>query len=213
MAPLSGFALKTPWGQAVMAKVLESNPDYQGTNYGVRQNAMRAFATGVQGNAIRSFNTSLEHLDTLKGLVGALGGGDTKLLNRLSQGFAAQFGAPAPTNFDAAKHIVGDEIVKAIVGAGGGVADRENAAATIDRANSPEQLLGVIKTYQDLMLGQLHGLKRQYEAIPGNPTDFDRFLSPSARALIGVAPGTVKSGYRFKGGDPSDKKNWERVKP
>jgi len=142
-----------------------------------------AFATGQQGNAIRSFNVGLTHLDTLGNLVGALGNGDVRLLNSAKNAFQSQFGAPAPTNFNAAKAIVADEIVKAIVGSGGSEADREKAQATINSANSPAQLAGVINTYKTLMAGQLGGLKQQYEATTGL-NDFNSRLSPAAQRVF-----------------------------
>lgn len=115
----------------------------------------------------------------------ALGNGDIQLFNRLGQGWAQQTGSPAPTNFDAAKQIVGDEIVKAIVGAGGGVGDREKAAETISRASSPQQLKGVIQTYQGLMSGQLAGLRQQYQKTTGL-NDFEDYLAPETRQKLEI---------------------------
>jgi len=33
----------------------------------------------------------------------------------------------------------------------------------------------------------------------------------SGGAGAGIQPGTVDGGYRFKGGDPANKNNWEKV--
>jgi hypothetical protein len=147
-----------------------------------QQRAMQDFTSGKLGSSVRSFNVGISHLDTLGQLADALGNKDTQSINRIGNYFATQTGNPAPTNFNAAKKIVGDEIVKAIVGAGGGVHDREEAAKVIDAANSPAQLKGAINTYKELMIGQLGGLEKQYNASTGR-TDFDRFLSPQAQVL------------------------------
>lgn len=198
--PLSGFAMRSPWGQQVMAKVIEKNPDYRGQDYSVVQAADKGFTSGKQGNTIRSFNVALAHLDTLDRLSDALGNNDIQQVNRVAQEVSQQTGNPAPVQFDAAKKIVGDEIVKAIVGAGGGVSDREEAGRAVSRANSPQQLKGVISTYKELMRGQLGGLKKQYEASTKR-TDFDeRFLSDAAKKTAtsqtptGISEGQTATG-------------------
>ncbi len=144
--------------------------------------AVKSFSDGRLGSTVRSFNVSISHLNTLDELADALHNGDAQALNRASNYFKSQTGNPAPTNFEAAKKVVADEVVKAIVGTGGGVHDREEAAKVIAAANSPAQLKGVIGTYKELMRGQLHGLQQQYEVSTGR-TDFDKFLSPAARAV------------------------------
>jgi hypothetical protein len=148
-----------------------------------------AFATGKQGDLVRSFNVATSHLNTLDNLVGALNNGDVQAFNKFGNMISQQTGNPAPTNFDAAKAIVGDEIIKAIVGSGGALADRENAQNQISRASSPAQLRGVIKTYKELMAGQLRGLKKQYQDSTGR-TDFESHLSPEARAELEPPPAT-----------------------
>lgn len=153
------------------------------------------FTTGKTGNAVRSFNVGLAHLETLDNLATALNNKDTQLLNRIGNEYAAQTGDPAPTSFNAAKKVVGDEIVKAIVGAGGGVSDREEIAKTLSAANSPAQLKAVIRNYKELMAGQLGGLQKQYTASTGRD-DFDKFLSPEAlkvRSEHAPKPATPKA--------------------
>ena len=160
-------------------------------DFGATGKSVGAFSTGKQGDLIRSFNVGIAHLNTLDGLVGALGNGNIQAFNKLANAYQQQTGNPAPANFDAAKAIVGDEIIKAIVGGGGALADRENAQNQINRANSPQQLAGVIKTYKTLMAGQLEGLKKQYSDTT-HRNNFDARLSPEARAeLESPGGGTV----------------------
>lgn len=154
--------------------------------------AVKAFSSGKQGNTVRSFNTAVSHLDTLGQLADALNNRDLPALNKVGNFYAQQSGNPAPTSFNAAKKIVGDEIVKAIVGAGGGVADREEAAKTIDAANSPAQLKSVIKTYQELMVGQLGGLEQQYKTSTKRD-DFGNLLSDRAKEIYQQSHGAVPS--------------------
>jgi hypothetical protein len=162
------------------------------------------FSTGKAGNSIRSFNVGISHLDTLGQLADAMGNKDTQAVNRIGNYFAIQTGSAAPTNFQGAKKIVGDEIVKAIVGAGGGVADREEASRIIDAANSPAQLKGAIKTVQELMVGQLGGLEQQYR-VSTNRNDFDKHLSPRALEIRRSHGGGADHGSpTSSGGHPAD---------
>ena len=163
--------------------------------YNTQLAADKNFAQGKLGSTVRSLSVATAHLDTLNSLADALDNGDVRLFNAVGNRFATETGQEAPIDFNAAKKIVADEIVKAIVGSGGGVSDREAAAKTIDAANSPSQLKGVIRTYKELMGGQLGGLKQQYEASTGRK-DFDRFLTPSVKdQLTGARAVTSSSSH------------------
>jgi len=151
--------------------------------YNTQLAADKNFAQGKLGSTVRSLSVATDHLNTLDSLADALNNSDVRLFNAIGNKFATETGQPAPTDFNAAKKIVADEIVKAIVGSGGGVSDREQAAKVIDAANSPQQLKGVIQTYKSLMGGQLGGLKQQYEASTGRK-DFERFLTQGAKTQL-----------------------------
>ncbi len=182
-APMSSFAMGKPIGAAIMSKVMELNPSYDAKNFAAAQQTLTAFSKGPEAQKVRSFNVALSHLDTLGQLTDALQNGNIPLINKLGNAVSQQTGSPAVTNFSAAKQIVANEIVKAIVGSGGGVEDRAKAQATIAAANSPAQLKGVIDTYKQLMGGQLGGLKQQYET-GARRDDFDRMLSPEAQRYL-----------------------------
>lgn len=190
-APLGAYAMRTPYGQSVMARVMELNPEYQANEYGSRAKAYKEFTTGKNGNQVRSFNVAISHLSTLANMADTMGNGDIPTLNKIKNEFARATGKAAPNTFDGVKKIVTDEIVKSIVGAGGGVADREEAANTIASASSPAQLTGIINGYRELMAGQLGGLQLQYEQSTGR-RDFDRLLSTESKAYLeqhaGAAP-------------------------
>jgi len=143
----------------------------------------QAFATGKQGQAVNSMNVATEHLGLLRDLSKALDNGDIRAFNSIGQTYSQQTGSPAPTNFDTAKQIVGDELIKAVIGSGAGVADRENIQTAFNKASSPQQLQGAIDNAFKLMGGQLKGLKLQYEQTTGKK-DFEDHLTPAARAAM-----------------------------
>lgn len=159
----------------IMSHVAKYNPEYNANQFKARGE----FNVGKLGNQVRSFNTSIAHLDTLGQLADALNNGDVPMLNKLANYYASATGEAAPQNFDTARQIVGAEIIKAVVGASGALGDREEAAQAINKASSPAQLRGVINTYSELMKGQLGSLKLQYKGSTGLD-DFDKFLTPEA---------------------------------
>jgi hypothetical protein len=158
---------------------------------GSRTQAVKAFATGKQGQQVTAFNTAIDHLSTMTKLSDALQNNDLKAFNLLGNTVARQTGQPAPTNFDAAKQIVTAEIIKAVVASGGGVKERQEAENNFAAASSPEQLKGVINTYKQLLGGQLNSLNLQYENSTGRK-DFDKKLTPDAKAELNKLRGVEK---------------------
>jgi hypothetical protein len=186
--PPSGFALNNPRMQSVMAQVAAKYPQFDATQFDQRQKAARDFGTGKQGQTAQSLNVAIDHLAALQEAADALKNGDVQLLNKVGNYIATQTGKPAPTNFEATKQIVADEVVKAVVGAGGSMHDREQAAKVISAAGSPAQLAGVIQQYTSLMGGQLHGLRQTYKRTTGYD-DFDnKFLTENTRAALERTP-------------------------
>jgi hypothetical protein len=148
-----------------------------------RSKAVKDFSTGKQGQQVNAFNTAIDHLGTMDKLSDALANGDVKGINALGNEVAKQTGAPAPTNFNAAKQIVTAEVIKAVVASGGGVTERQEAERNFSNANSPAQLKGVINTYKQLLGGQLKSLNLQYENTTGRK-DFEKKLTPDAKAEL-----------------------------
>ena len=144
---------------------------------------VKDFSSGVSSRRVTALNTALNHLDTMEKLSGDLANKDVRVFNAAANALAKQLGVAAPTSFDAARQIVANEVIKAVVANGGGVKERQEAAETFARANSPQQLQGVMKTYQELLGGQLSSLSQQYERGSGRK-DFNKQLSPAAIKLL-----------------------------
>ena len=151
-----------------------------------RASAIREFNSGKAAASIRSFDVAVSHLAVMREMAEALQNGDQRTLNRLANSWAAEFGGSAPTNAAAVARIVGDEIVKAVTGGPGALADRQDAQNIFTDAKSPEQLFGAINAVQQLMGGQMSGLKRQYERATGlrDFTEPNRFMSPEAARVF-----------------------------
>jgi hypothetical protein len=158
------------------------------TEFKSREIALKNFSTGVEGRKTRSLNTAMAHLESMKEWSIALQNSDVRKINAVKQQLSKEFGDPDVTNFDFAKQIVADEVLVSVVQAGGSMQERDKLQESFDRANTPEQLLGVIETAHELMAGQLESLALQYESSVGeklakrNP--FVNKLSPKTRKLF-----------------------------
>lgn len=161
---------------------VQANPDFDQKNYNAIYNAVNRFATGKQGDTVRSLNVAIEHMDTARRLGDALKNGDIPLVNKWANQFAEQTGKAAPTNFDAVKEIVADEVTKGVIGGAGALQDRAAAAAKIRNSSSPEQMNGVLNNWTQLLGGQLKGLEKQYEGATTRKDFKTRYLTPRAMA-------------------------------
>ena len=178
----------------IMSAVAQYSPGYDQNTFPARGAAVKAFSTGPQGNAVRSFDVAIDHLETVDKLATALGNGDTQAINNLKNIVKEKLGYDAPVNFNAAKSIVGAEIAKAIVGGQNALQDRQELREALTTASSPQQLRGVISSYTALMAGQIKGLKKQYEETTGRK-DFDNRLRDATRTrLLGGEGGAPPTG-------------------
>lgn len=176
---------RNPKGYKVMARVMELNPDYDANQYKTKGSSERAFAIGKQGDTVRSLNVAVQHLNLLSDAAKDLNNKDIRTVNRFYNAIGKEFGQPNVTNFEAAKSIVSDEVVKAVIGSGAGsLTDREDLQAKFSSASTPAQLAGVIQTAKGLMAGQLKGLKQQYESGTGRK-DFDSKIAPETQSELG----------------------------
>jgi hypothetical protein len=174
--PLTG-----PNSSKIMNEVIAIKPDFKASDYGLQTSAVKAFNQGVQGNKVRSLNVVMDHFNTLEKAADALQSGDVRAINAVSQYIQTQTGKPAPTNFDAVKEILADEIVASVVPGTGALADRQAIKKTILSSSSPEQLKGVVANYKELIGGQLNGLETQYKAGTGKSDFKSRYLTQAAR--------------------------------
>jgi hypothetical protein len=169
-----------------MALVNQLNPSYDATKYNAKNEGLEAFTHGPQSDTVRSLSVATSHLGTLSQAIDALNNGNMNLVNKIGNKFAEETGGTAPTNFDAIKNVVMDEVTKAVLGSSGALGDRDSAVQNVNTARSPAQLRGVVNKYQQLMGGQLEGLGRQYKAATGLD-NFDDFVSQLAKAQIPVS--------------------------
>jgi hypothetical protein len=186
IAPPNGMALRNPRMQQILAQVAEKYPDFDATQYGARQQAAKAFSTGKDGQAVQSANTALNHLGTLRELAAAQNNGDVRLFNTLANRFATETGGTAPSNLAAAVTLVGPEISKAVIGAGGTGGDREkvDAALAALTKGGKAQAAGVLATMEDLFGGRLTETQRTYERTTGRKDFAQTFLSPAAQRVL-----------------------------
>jgi hypothetical protein len=174
---------RSPDFAAVISAAKKLNPDFNVAEYKLRADAKGAFRKGPDARSVQYISTALDHLDTLKLTAEALGSTDVTVINRARNAWYNQFGSELPTNLSAAKQIVGNEVIKGIVGGQNALADREEAQKIFAEANSPEQIIGGIKTVKHLLAGQLRGFERRYKAST-KANDFNEFISEDARNLL-----------------------------
>ncbi len=182
-------------------------------------------APGTTSNRVTYLGVAVDHLDTLRQLDQALKKSDKPRFEAVAQRWAIENGKAAPTNLETAASIVGPEITKAITASGAGaLADRLEQTAHFKRIASHAQMDGAITTTEQLLGGQLHGLKRQFLTETHLPeTTFNSLVGPHALDVLSRASGgqseqrqrfkrgEVRNGYRLEGDDDTDPNNWKKI--
>ncbi len=173
----TGFALKSPYWQDVIARVAQKDPTFDATKYGARASARRTFASGPEARNVTALNTVIGHLGTLDDAMSALENKDLRLFNTVANRLSLETGHPEVNNFETARQAVSDELMR--VFRGSGTASEHEAqrwADTIKASSSPSQLRGNISTIGNLLESRVGALAQQYERTVnqgGNPAQID----------------------------------------
>lgn len=172
---------------AVMKIIAQKYPNSSlATNaikYAMRSQTEKAFVDSnkVAGRTMRAMNTAADHLATLQKTMDALKNKDMKALNAAFNYFGKQVGQSEVTNFEIAKQLVLDEVLRAAMGAAGAKYDREKLHNQISNAASPEQLEGAMDVLTDLVGGQFISLETQYKAGGGTRDFRNELMTEGAR--------------------------------
>jgi hypothetical protein len=168
MAPLTARAYASNRG--LMDQVLAVNPNWDIGQYEQRYNTFKDLGpAGKLGGQALALNTLVRHSDDLIEAIKGLGNGPFTPLNAGYQKLVQLFGGSAPTNFDQLKQYVAGETVKLVRGGGGNKTDEENAAANINRANSPSQLMGAMQTNFGVAGGKMQALNQAVRSSINDP--------------------------------------------
>jgi len=179
----SGFALRSPYWQRILALATQYDPSFDATQYNVRLKLRQDFASGKAAQNIRSLNTAVAHLGTLKTAADALSNTRFQDVNAVKNAIDVRTGGGKVTAFRNAATAVESEL--AAVFKGMGASDQEIKAWRngINENQSPEQLKDNISTVIELLDGRLQALSNQYEQGLGKPKDF-QILSPKSRQIL-----------------------------
>jgi hypothetical protein len=178
---------------------------------------------------MRSLNTVSDHLALIRQYAEALQNGDIPRANGIANRLAIETGHEEVTDFNSAKILVSDEIVRLLTNTGGTLTDRQDMQHTLDAANSPEQLTGWANTMQNFVRGRFNALQTQYVNVPGagetektqRAQDFNQMLTPESQRIFEGSTAPIPGRARppdatgpdgkprwFKGGDRKDTGNW-----
>jgi hypothetical protein len=203
--PLSGFAMARGQGPEIMKRIKEVNPEYNAQKYQVAQRVRNDFASGAQSaKSMDAMNTVVHHLSVFDDLGKALQNRDTNAINRVVNYVRSELGHPEVTNFDTAKGIISDEVIKAVVGSGA-VFDREGMQRNLNSARSPEQLQQQASEIRRLMAGRMGAMYQRWSSVPLPADEFVAKLEPETiEGIRGYAPSNLKKalgeGEKAEGG-------------
>lgn len=196
LPPLAGWALKSPAGQQIMANVLKQNPDYDATKFTGKQAGARSVGTR---SAQLEMNTDVAEQEIPLTLETSRKIDRTEFPTINSMVIAVEKGTGNP---DVVKFLDQLNALKYTYAA----ALSRTGTNTVDAMRRFDQILDPAWSQ-----GQIEAALDQFKTTLGaerRGIDKSRGLGEPQGA---PQPGTVQDGYRFKGGDPAQEGNWERV--
>jgi hypothetical protein len=179
----SGFALKAPFWQSILERTALYDPSFDATQYNVRLGVRKDFTAGKSSQNIRSLNTAIAHLDTLKDKADELKNSDIPLWNEIANRSLTAVGDKRVVGFENAATAVESELASVFKGTGATDQEIKQWRQNIKNIQSPAQIDESIGTAVQLLGGRLGALQNQYEMGMGKPLDF-QILSDKSRQIL-----------------------------
>ncbi len=230
---------RNPDAQRIRSLVTQADPTFEKADFAARAKIQKDYSSGKIGDINSALNTASKHLGSLSEANIELGNGQFAGTNALKNWWSKSTGGVGPADFETASNLVAQEMVRAYRGAGGAEADVEALRKQFSVNNSPEQNQVVLGRMAEMVRAKLESEQNRINGVlgpvasqkfqmiqPGSLNTFDKVIQEGqaakqkiqARDNKGPTPtpsgpevGVVDSGFRFKGGNPSDPTSWEKV--
>ena len=208
-------------------------PDYQPVDAQNRSTIVHSLADTKSPTSLynqrKTLGTFAEHLAADDGALNAakaLPNGTVLAWNAARNEFNNQTGDPRLTALNTRLHFLQGELGKMVTN--NVLTDREAQAleGQVSSASSPAQLRAAFDAYYALIKGRVQSVDNATQSAMGSVYDPNKYsvATPQTRQLFqkfeadpwgrpSAVPqiGEVRKGYRFKGGNPNDRANWEKV--
>jgi hypothetical protein len=150
--------------EMAIQKAKEKGLEISTDTYDILKRQQFNATSGKDAATIRSLTVVKNHLDLMDALIGRLPDtSDVKAFNWAVISLAKQMTNEDVSDFNAAKQLVVQEVLKAVSGTGASAeADRRELEDVFDPAKSKAALYHVTHTIKDLVSGQVEGLTTQY---------------------------------------------------
>lgn len=201
-APIGSYAANRPGsrGGAIMAHVMDLNPDYRETNYHTYQKTENDFTSGTEGRKVNAVNTVIGHLAVLNEAAEALKNNNIRLLNNIANKFNIETGGNAVTTYKTIVRRVAPELSNAYVTGGGTAEERSAAGGDFNENASPQQLQSAIKITGRLLGGKINALADQYKRGTYERGS-QRLITPESQTVLDkLAGGAPSTGMPAKAG-------------
>jgi hypothetical protein len=179
---------------SVITRAAEINPEYDQRDYGNTTAAARYWQTGKGADKIGAFSVAAQHIQALSDLGKALRNGDVVLENAALNKISVALGHPEVTNFDLAKQVVADEIIRAVLATGGGVTDRDKLQQAFSANASPQQIEGAIGVAKNLIGARVNFARNQFKySTKKDDKSFNTLLPTEVQAIYSTTDAAPKA--------------------
>lgn len=161
--PSAAAIRRDPTVARLAEAVWKADENYSDIGYNSKKLTAKSFLPGqYNGKLIISNASALGHMEVLKEAYNAMTNGDLRAINAIANKYKVQTGSAPEAVFNALKHVIGAEIMKAIVPGGGGVVERQDIGETLIREASNDQFMGTMAGYEDVMKEQYDNMHQDY---------------------------------------------------
>jgi hypothetical protein len=212
MAFPTGYAMKTPYWQAIINSVAQYDPTFDAVNFGSRAKTRGDFTSGKSAQNITNINQGIAHLgqlaDQIAGTASHGGFPFATSVNSVENMYNQGTGDAGITNYNTTRGNVASELTQVFRGAGGAEADINRALGDTDPNGSLDQKVGGVKTLLGLLGSRLSIMAARYNQGMGTTKAPLDILNPQSKAILlrmykkyGIDPSALQQPAQAMAGD------------